>query len=251
MATRGAARSAIRPPTSPLGPYQRPRFGVYAVRGTLPGGQVLDGVANLGTRPMFDPPKELLEPYFFDFDGDLYGQTIEVELIAFLRDEAAFEDLDALKAQIARDCEQRPRGARRMTEIPTLHTRRLILRAQRPDDTEPLMAAFADDDFARFITREKRGLDRVEAWRLVSLVAGSWAAMGYGQWIAEERATGRAVGRLGPWAPEGWPDFEIGWSIFPEHQGKGYAIEGAAAAIVWAQEDAGPRPCHPPDRSRQ
>jgi len=88
-----------------LGPYQRPRFGVYAVRGRLPGGQLLDGVANLGTRPMFDPPRELLEPYFFDFDGDLYGQTIEVALIAFLRDEEAFDDLGALKAAIARDCE--------------------------------------------------------------------------------------------------------------------------------------------------
>jgi RimJ/RimL family protein N-acetyltransferase len=126
-----------------------------------------------------------------------------------------------------------------MTRIPTLHTRRLILRAQRPSDTEPLMAAFADDDFSRFITREKRGLDRVEAWRLVSLVAGSWAAVGYGQWIAEERATGRAIGRLGPWAPEGWPDFEIGWSIFPGYQGKGYAVEGAAAALVWAHETLG------------
>ncbi len=90
----------------PLGPYQRPRFGVYAVRGRLADGTRLGGVANLGTRPMFDPPKELLEPYFFDFDGDLYEQTVEVELIAFLRDEEAFEDLGALKAQIAADCVQ-------------------------------------------------------------------------------------------------------------------------------------------------
>lgn len=89
----------------PLDRYLRPRFGVYAVRGLLPGGQMVNGVANLGTRPMFDPPRELLEPYFFDFDGDLYGQTIEVELIDFIRDEAAFADLDALTAQIARDCE--------------------------------------------------------------------------------------------------------------------------------------------------
>lgn len=126
-----------------------------------------------------------------------------------------------------------------MTGIPTLQTRRLILRPQQPSDTEPLMAAFADDGFARFITHEKRGLDRVEAWRLVSLVAGSWAAAGFGQWIAQERATGLAVGRLGPWAPEGWPDFEIAWSIFPDHQGKGYAVEGAAAAIVWAHEALG------------
>ena len=88
-----------------LGNYLRPRYGIYAVRGRLPDGRVLDGVANLGIRPSFDPPVELLEPYFFDFSGDLYGQTIEVELIEFLRDEAKFDSLDALKAQIAADCE--------------------------------------------------------------------------------------------------------------------------------------------------
>jgi len=88
-----------------MGDYLRPRFGVYAVRGRQPDGRMVDGVANLGTRPMFDPPKELLEPWFFDFDGDLYGQTIEVALIAFLRDETTFDGLDALKAQIMRDAE--------------------------------------------------------------------------------------------------------------------------------------------------
>ena len=88
----------------PLGKYQRPRFGVYAVRGRLADGRTLDGVANLGTRPMFDE-KELLEPWFFDFDEDLYGQVVEVELIAFIRVEETFETLDALKAQIARDAE--------------------------------------------------------------------------------------------------------------------------------------------------
>ena len=85
--------------------YQRPRFGVYAVRGRLADGRVLDGAANLGTRPMFDA-KELLEPYFFDFDGDLYGQVIEVALIDFIRDEWTFDTLDALTAQIARDCDR-------------------------------------------------------------------------------------------------------------------------------------------------
>ena len=83
--------------------YVRPRFGIYAVRGRLPGGEIRGGAASLGVRPMFDPPKELLEPYFFDFDGDLYGQSIEVELVAFLRDEAKFDSLDALKAQMAAD----------------------------------------------------------------------------------------------------------------------------------------------------
>jgi len=89
----------------PLDRYQRPRFGVYAVRARRGDGRALEGVANLGNRPMFDPPKELLEPYFFDFDEEIYGETIEVDLLSFIRDEYRFESLDALKAQIARDCE--------------------------------------------------------------------------------------------------------------------------------------------------
>ena len=100
-----------------LGNYLRPRFGVYAVRGRLPRGRVLDGVANLGVRPMFDPPKELLEPYFFDFEGRLYGRRIEVELISFIRTEERFDDLDALKVQIARDCDE---ARRRLAAAPPL-----------------------------------------------------------------------------------------------------------------------------------
>ncbi len=89
-----------------LGRYLRPRFGIYAVRGLLPGGQVLDGAANLGVRPTFEPPRELLEPFFFDYDGDLYGQMIEVELISFLRPEAKFDSIEALQAQMERDCDE-------------------------------------------------------------------------------------------------------------------------------------------------
>ena len=126
-----------------------------------------------------------------------------------------------------------------MSDIPRLRTPRLILRAQRPEDTEPLMAAYADAGFSRYITREQRALDRVEAWRPIALMAGSWATRGFGNWIAEARASGCAVGRLGPWQPEGWPDFEIGWSIFPDHQGHGYAVEGAAAAMIWVRETLG------------
>jgi riboflavin kinase/FMN adenylyltransferase len=89
--------------------YLRPTYGIYAVRGRLSDGTVLDGAANLGIRPSFDPPVELLEAYFFDFDGDLYGQMIEIELIAYLRAEAKFDTLEALQAQMAGDCE-RARG---------------------------------------------------------------------------------------------------------------------------------------------
>jgi riboflavin kinase/FMN adenylyltransferase len=96
-----------------LGPYLRPRFGIYAVRGRLADGRVLDGAANLGIRPTFEPPRELLEPYFFDFSGDLYDQNVEVELISFLRPEAKYDSLDALKAQMAADCEE---ARRRLAE---------------------------------------------------------------------------------------------------------------------------------------
>ena len=88
-----------------LGPYLRPRYGVYAVTGRLADGRVLNGAANIGIRPQFDPPKELLEPHFFDFSEDLYGQTVEVGFHAFLRGEAKFDGLDALTAQIGRDCD--------------------------------------------------------------------------------------------------------------------------------------------------
>jgi riboflavin kinase/FMN adenylyltransferase len=96
-------------PTANLGleNYLRPRFGIYAVTGRLlAGGEELKGAANIGVRPTFDPPKELLEPYFFDFSGDLYGQEIEVGFHRFLRPEAKFDSLDALTAQMARDCDE-------------------------------------------------------------------------------------------------------------------------------------------------
>jgi riboflavin kinase / FMN adenylyltransferase len=88
-----------------MGNYLRPRYGIYAVKGRLPDGRVLNGAANLGIRPSFDPPKELLEPHFFDFAEDLYGQTIAVEFHAFIRGEAKFDSMDALMAQMQADCE--------------------------------------------------------------------------------------------------------------------------------------------------
>lgn len=89
-----------------IGMYLRPRYGIYAVTGRLPDGRVLKGAANLGIRPTFDPPKELLEPHFFDFSGDLYGQEIEVAFHHFLRPEAKFNGLGALVAQMGRDCDE-------------------------------------------------------------------------------------------------------------------------------------------------
>ena len=86
-----------------LGDYQRPRYGIYAVRVTLDDGTEHPGVASLGVRPTFDPPQELLEAHLLDYDGDLYGRRIEVGLHAFIRDEKKFQEVDDLVAQMADD----------------------------------------------------------------------------------------------------------------------------------------------------
>lgn len=104
-----------------LGNYLRPRFGIYAVRARLPDGRLLGGAANLGIRPTFDPPKELLETHFFDFSGDLYGHLIEVELVSFLRPEEKFDSLEALTRQMEADCaEARRRLAARSIPLSPL-----------------------------------------------------------------------------------------------------------------------------------
>lgn len=95
-------------PTANIGlwNYLRPKFGIYAVRARLPDGRILEGAANIGIRPQFGVGREWLEPYFFDFDGDLYGQKLEVSFIDFLRPETRFESVEALVHQMKLDCEE-------------------------------------------------------------------------------------------------------------------------------------------------
>jgi riboflavin kinase/FMN adenylyltransferase len=86
-----------------LSDYVRPRLGIYAVRVRI-NGALHDGVASVGVNPTVGAlPAPLLEAHIFDFDADLYGKTIHVELIAFLRDEAKFENAEILARQIAED----------------------------------------------------------------------------------------------------------------------------------------------------
>jgi riboflavin kinase/FMN adenylyltransferase len=92
-----------------MGEYLRPAQGVYAVTIGLENGVETawyKGVANLGSRPTFDGKSVLLEVHLFDFDGDLYGQTVRVALIDYVRAEKKFDGIDQLKAQIAQDSEK-------------------------------------------------------------------------------------------------------------------------------------------------
>jgi riboflavin kinase / FMN adenylyltransferase len=81
------------------------KHGIYAVRAGI-GGKRIDGVANFGVRPMFDDGAPLLEVNLFDFAGDLYGRTIDVAFIGWLRHEQKFESIEALKRAMSADAAQ-------------------------------------------------------------------------------------------------------------------------------------------------
>ncbi len=122
---------------------------------------------------------------------------------------------------------------------PTIETPRLILRGGKPSDFEPFCAAMADAAFARFITREKRPLTPAECWTRLCSMTGNWQVRGYGMFSVEEKASGAFIGMVGPWEPFGWPEFEVGWSIFPQYQGHGFAPEAAAASLRFAHDVLG------------
>jgi riboflavin kinase/FMN adenylyltransferase len=81
------------------------KHGIYAVRVDI-AGKRNDGVASFGRRPMFDDGAPLLEVFLFDFDGDLYGRTIDVAFIGWIRHEQKFESIEALKQHMAADAAQ-------------------------------------------------------------------------------------------------------------------------------------------------
>ncbi len=116
-------------------------------------------------------------------------------------------------------------------QTPVLETERLILRAPLAEDFEAWAAFCADEETMRFIGGQQ---DRAGAWRVMCVAAGAWTVRGFSMFSVIEKATGRWVGRLGPWRPEGWPGTEVGWGIARDAWGKGYATEGATAAIDWA-----------------
>jgi RimJ/RimL family protein N-acetyltransferase len=119
---------------------------------------------------------------------------------------------------------------------PTLETDRLILRPPAAEDFEAWAAFAADPEVAQFIGGVQ---PRPMAWRGLCQVTGSWTINGFSMFSVIEKATGRWVGRLGPWMPEGWPGTEVGWGLAREAWGKGYAVEGATAAIDWAFDTLG------------
>jgi RimJ/RimL family protein N-acetyltransferase len=118
-----------------------------------------------------------------------------------------------------------------MSEGPVLETERLILRPPLAEDFEPWAAFAADEEAARFLGGAQ---GRSGAWRALCTMAGAWTIRGFSMFSVIEKASGRWVGRLGPWQPEEWPGTEVGWGIVRDAWGRGYATEGATAAIDFA-----------------
>lgn len=119
---------------------------------------------------------------------------------------------------------------------PLLETERLVLRLPLSEDLDGWAAFGADPDAMTFLGGPG---PRAVAWRAMAGVAGSWALHGFGMFSVIEKASGRWIGRVGPWRPEGWPGTEVGWGLLSDAQGRGYAFEAAVAAIDWAFDHLG------------
>ncbi|WP_171178030.1 GNAT family N-acetyltransferase [Ruegeria sp. HKCCD8929] len=113
--------------------------------------------------------------------------------------------------------------------IPTLETRRLILRGPEPQDYPDFKATFTSYR-ARFMGGP---LNTYESWMLYAAEIGHWQIRGYGMWMIHDKATDETYGMAGGWKPAGWPEAEIAWVIWPEAAGKGYALEATHAARAY------------------
>ena len=106
------------------------------------------------------------------------------------------------------------------------------LRMFRQGDAEAYGDMLADAQVARYLSHGQP-LSPPEAWRHMAMLLGHWQLFGFGPWAVEERATGEMVGRIGPYFPAGWPGLELIWTIRRQSWGRGYATEGADAALAY------------------
>jgi RimJ/RimL family protein N-acetyltransferase len=118
--------------------------------------------------------------------------------------------------------------------VATIETERLLLRPFEEADLDEYTAMMSHPEVCRYLGHEP--LNRDEAWRQIALFLGHQVLRGYTIEAALERTTGRLVGRVGLWRPEGWPGLEVGWTLAHPAWGKGYATEAAAAWRDYAFE---------------
>ncbi len=115
-----------------------------------------------------------------------------------------------------------------------LETPRLLLRQVTEADFDAFARMHADPEVMHFLGGEP--LNRAGAWRRMAAMLGHWALRGFGGYAVIDKASGEFAGRVGFNRPEGWPDFEVGWTLAREHWGKGLATEAALACLEHAFE---------------
>lgn len=122
-----------------------------------------------------------------------------------------------------------------MIDAPILTTPRLKLRMLEERDFEEYAAIHMDPEVTKFTARVE--FSRMDAWRHLAMIAGHWHLRGFGMWGVEELETSRLVGRVGFHEPDGWPAFELGWTIGRVWWGRGYATEAAKRCLEYAFGD--------------
>jgi RimJ/RimL family protein N-acetyltransferase len=122
--------------------------------------------------------------------------------------------------------------------IPTLETERLLLRPFSESDVEPMLEILQDPDVVHYVG-DRHVPTRQETWRMVAGWLGHWELRGYGQWAIEERASNQLVGRAGIINPADWPGPEVGYLLGKAWWGRGFATEGARAAMDWGFGEIG------------
>lgn len=122
-----------------------------------------------------------------------------------------------------------------MIEIPRFETDRLILRGLEQGDLDAYAAMMGDPEVTRYLG-DGKPLSRSDAWRQMAMFNGHWLLLGFGMWAVEEKNSGQFLGRVGCLEPEGWPAFEIGYSLSRVAWGNGFAREAAAFSLHYARE---------------
>ncbi|MBK8248507.1 MAG: GNAT family N-acetyltransferase [Gemmatimonadetes bacterium] len=122
-----------------------------------------------------------------------------------------------------------------MPAIPRLETPRLVLRPFGSDDLDDLATMLGDPAVMKFLG-DGTLRDRADSWRQLTSIVGHWALRGFGLWALERREDGAFLGWAGHLQHEGWPGFELAYSLVPRHWGHGYAREAAATALGYAHE---------------
>ena len=127
-----------------------------------------------------------------------------------------------------------------MSGCPTIETERLVLRPFRESDLDAYTAVLRAEPVRRSL-RLPDDVGREYAWQQMAAWLGQWELRRTGQWVVEERSTGALLGRAGLHWPEraDWPGVEVGWTLHPDHWGRGYATEAGQRSIAYAFDEVG------------